>query len=84
MEQSREEFEKWFRGWIDENMNDSCWPSVSLKELAEMSWQASRAAVVVKLPSECGRFADKYYADGWDSCRGECVKAIKAQGLTVK
>lgn len=80
MEQSREEFEAWFRGWIDEHMADSCWPDVSLKELAEMSWQASKAAPVT-LPS----YKDYPLSAGTAAIViADCKKAIEAQGLTVK
>ncbi len=91
MEQSREEFEAWFRSWIDEHMNDSCWPSVSLKELAEMSWQASRESVVVKLPEALipavhtsGEPFMRPEPFGFYLNRDDVIKAVKAQGLTVK
>ncbi|WP_059395550.1 hypothetical protein [Pseudomonas putida] len=47
------------------------------------SWQASRKAVVVELPSEIGAPPYACFQSGWNDMRGEAVDAIEAQGLKV-
>lgn len=45
------------------------------------SWQASRAAVVVELPSAIESPPYACFQSGWNDMRGEAVDAIEAQGL---
>lgn len=47
------------------------------------SWQASRAAVVVELPSAIESPPYACFQSGWNDMRGEAVDAIEAQGLKV-
>lgn len=46
-------------------------------------WQASRAAVVVELPSAIESPPYACFQSGWNDMRGEAVDAIEAQGLKV-
>ena len=46
------------------------------------AWQASRAALVVELPSMCNEGDD--YADGWNDALGLSRTAIEAAGVRVK
>lgn len=84
MEKSREEFEAWAkeRGLIidlpgirsvNESFLNECWAA----------WQASRAAVVVKLPTK-GMGLEDFFTKGINQTIDNCKKAIEAQGLTVK
>ena len=92
MEQSREEFEAWAkeRGLIidlpgirsvNESFLNECWAA----------WQASRAAVVVTLPEALipavhtsGEPFMRPEPFGFYLNRDDVIKAVKAQGLTVK
>jgi len=47
------------------------------------AWQASREAVVVKLPSAIESPPYACFQSGWNDMRGEAVDAIEAQGLKV-
>ncbi|WDM87476.1 hypothetical protein LG197_23120 [Pseudomonas asiatica] len=47
-------------------------------------WQASRAAVVVELPSAIESPPYACFQSGWNDMRGEAVDAIEAQGLKVE
>lgn len=51
--------------------------------LAYWAWQASRAAVVVELPSAIESPPYACFQSGWNDMRGEAVDAIAAQGLKV-
>ena len=77
-EKIRREFEEWFYEYSlpcegDWFKMDSCgdydYPST---HDAWMGWQASRAALVVELPSDIG---GEYYADGWNAALA-CVEGI--------
>lgn len=71
-EQSREEFEKWFKR---EFHPDKTGPYI--KDIMFFTWKASRKAVVIGVPA---------YQDDvdYDQAILACRQAIKAQGLTVK
>ena len=63
------------------------WESSGLYKTAwakawEMSWQASREAVVVELPGRDPELSA--YSLGFNSCRSKSREAIEAQGLKVK
>lgn len=47
------------------------------------AWKASRAAVVVELPSAIESPPYACFQSGWNDMRGEAVDAIEAQGLRV-
>ncbi|MBR7519904.1 hypothetical protein [Pseudomonas juntendi] len=71
---SREQFEAWFESSGMEKFNETAWAS----------WQASRAAVVVELPSAIESPPYACFQSGWNDMRGEAVDAIEAQGLKVE
>ncbi|PLU99900.1 hypothetical protein CXG50_12185 [Pseudomonas plecoglossicida] len=48
------------------------------------SWQASREAVVVELPSPMDAPPYASYEGGWNDMRDEAVDGIEEQGLKVK
>lgn len=64
---------EWYLGKDHQQMN-----------LGWASWQASREAVVVELPSEIEAPPYACFQSGWNDMRGEAVDAIEAQGLRVK
>ena len=72
----REEFEAWAigLGLTLHAGNGRYRPEI---QCAWMAWRASRAAVVIALPSSRGSFA-------WDVCLEDCKEAIKAAGFKVK
>lgn len=89
MEQSREEFERWFIVAAAPSNKLLSWSKTlnaykyTLTQNAWEIWQASRAAVVVTIPN--------IIDDAWDDQRvgfnigiRNCRTAIEAQGLTVK
>lgn len=87
---SREQFEKFARevlDWSDDEFRLASdgksyyWGSTGE---AWVFWQASRAAVVVELPSAIESPPYACFQSGWNDMRGEAVDAIEAQGLKVE
>lgn len=69
---SREQFEKWFEGMF-------CVDDVRFKYMAEIAWQASRAAIEIKLPeTDIGYGMMEYYEPQ------QVIEAIESAGLKVK
>ena len=87
MEQSREEFEKWRRSLpyvLNLGFNKDTGEYVMREDRdAWAAWKASRAAVVVKLPTK-GMGLEDFFTKGINQTIDNCKKAIEAQGLTVK
>ena len=50
-------------------------------EWAWMAWQASRAALVVELPSDIN---GEYYADGWNAALMCVEEILKDSGVSCK
>ena len=50
-------------------------------EWAWMAWQASRAALVVELPSD---FNGEYYADGWNAALMRVEGMLEEAGVSYK
>ena len=71
-EKMREEFEVWASQFF--KMDVEQWGEYVDGETqwAWLSWQASRAALVVELPSDIN---GEYYADGWNAAL-MCVEGI--------
>ncbi|KIQ56455.1 hypothetical protein [Pseudomonas fluorescens] len=89
----REEFEAW---WIETEFGGSRdaaahWltryeDAYHYRDPAQAwkAWQASRAALVVALPSCVDAKPYASYESGWNDMRGEAVDAIEAAGGRVK
>ena len=92
-EKMREEFE----GWCDDNgfasdRYELCDLGEKYKHLCGeyvipdsrimwMAWQASRAALVVELPSD---ISGEHYADGWNAALMCVEEKLKEAGVTYK
>lgn len=82
---SREQFEAHYNDWhgagcqyaLHHRMGDSY--SLPNLSVAWQHWQASRAAVVVVLPSASERDQDT----GWCNAIERCQEAVEAAGVTV-
>lgn len=72
-EEMRESFIKWYGGQAQYGKahEDELW----------MTWQASRAALVVELPSDIN---GEYYADGWNAALMCVEERLKVAGVTYK
>lgn len=71
---SREQFEKWFEGMF-------CVDDVRFKYMAEIAWQASRAAIEIELPNQ---FPGEYYQDRDVIYADELIEELEQAGLKVK
>ena len=80
-EKMREEFESWAISCHMCTYLDGVEYRHQSTEWAWMAWQASRAALVVELPSDiCG----EYYADGWNAAL-MCVEGmLEEAGVSYK
>ncbi len=87
---SREQFESFARevlDWSDDEFRLASdgksyyWGSTGE---AWVFWQASRAAIVVELPSPMDAPPYASYEGGWNDMRDEAVDGIEEQGLKVK
>lgn len=69
----RESFIKWYseQAQYGNAHEDELWKA----------WQASRAALVVELPSDIG---GEYYADGWNAALMCVEEKLKEAGVTYK
>lgn len=81
-EKMRAEFEAWAFlniGGLDR------WPDGSYRnefmQTAWQAWQASRASLVVGLPTQCNEGDD--YAEGWNNALGWSKAAIEVVGVRV-
>ncbi len=75
---SREQFEKWFEGMF-------CVDDVRFKYMAEIAWQASRAAIEVSTPWPCGDGDnDNEWTQGYNDGVMATERAIIGAGLKVK
>jgi len=80
-EKMREEFESWAISCHMCTYLDGVEYRHQSTELAWMAWQASRAALVVELPSDIN---GEYYADGWNAAL-MCVEGmLEEAGVTYK
>ena len=79
MDKSREQFETWF-DYVTHGMDEEHYEA--MKVILFTSWQASRAAIEIELPST------QYYGDHWSgdwALDEELVRdSIEEQGLKVK
>jgi hypothetical protein len=90
-EKMREEFEAWAatKGWESRNMKrrtDGGYDDWSVQPMW-LSWQASRAALVIELPPmPTAQRTDEEatFSGGGCDMRRRCSKAIEAAGLKVK
>lgn len=88
----REEFEAWAItcAWL--GLSDECMARDEINggyyglelHAAWLSWQASRAAVVVELPSRVDMKPYACYEGGWNDMHDEAREAIEAAGMKVK
>lgn len=76
---SREKFEKWFEGMF-------CVDDVRFKYMAEIAWQASRAAIEIELPEPMNPSSVFFGEFERGEAKGisECVNKIEQAGLKVK
>lgn len=80
-EKMREDFESWAISCHMCTYLDGVEYRHQSTELAWMAWQASRAALVVELPSDIN---GEYYADGWNAAL-MCVEGILEEaGVSYK
>ncbi|MDK1199382.1 hypothetical protein QMT25_20810 [Cronobacter dublinensis] len=83
MDKSREQFLVWFSKEYEEVNNSTELSAQVIKMIASASWQASRAAVEIELPSELSL---KKFA--CSDCIGAVLEAVEnhvlAAGLKVK
>jgi len=71
-EKMREEFNEWYgKSWVPYSTKDDMW----------QAWQASRAALVVELPSD---ISGEYYADGWNAALMCVEERLKEAGVAYK
>ena len=80
-EKMREEFESWAISCHMCTYLDGVECRHQSTEWAWMAWQASRAALVVELPSDIG---GEYYADGWNAALMCVEEKLKEAGVTYK
>lgn len=76
---SREQFQKWFEGMF-------CVDDVRFKYMAEIAWQASRAAIEIELPDVEDK---KWYSSWHGTFRAEAFwletrRVLNGYGLKVK
>lgn len=85
---SRAQFEKWFKERFhlgDEHLSQGDYGS-DTAQTAWMAWQASRAAIVVDLPSlKQSETGDRYqWSDGVFHFKHDTADILRAAGITVK
>ena len=83
---SREQFEAWARDenkWLIDRDSFGNYIYGFVRD-SWNSWQASREAVVVELPSPMDAPPYASYEGGWNDMRDEAVDGIEEQGLKVK
>ena len=88
---NREQFEKWVREETGFDLWRTEYPMIGWDDqqykchqtnLAWMAWQASRAAIEIKLPCRVG--AKSSWQDGPHVFADEVIEAIEQAGLKVK
>ncbi|ELY2811735.1 hypothetical protein SMZ52_000925 [Cronobacter sakazakii] len=83
MDKSREQFLEWFSKEYEEVNNSTELSAQVIKMIASAAWQASRAVIEIKLPTE-----NELHQKVCSGCASESLEmveqAIRAAGLKVK
>lgn len=75
-EKMREDFFEWY--YQQEQFGDAH------QEELWKAWQASRSALVVKLPPKLEEMFIDSYQEGWDDAIGSCRVRVESVGVTCK
>lgn len=81
MKSSREKFEEWFKSEHEEVENSQELSAKVMKMISWSSWQASRAAIDIELPTviwDMSEDGSQHYD------RDEVIDAIQSAGIKVK
>lgn len=86
MDESRKQFEEWFnpRKIAMQKRGISTIRIVRLHKKMLEAWQASRAAIEIKLPPAMGEHQIQWDGTDWNQMREHAVNAIRAAGIKVK